>query len=218
MEDYQRIIVRERTIRVRIPGGDGPFPVVLLLHGWTGDEDAMWVFSTRLPKNALLLAPRGQYIASPGGFSWYAVTEHRWPHLDEFNSTNEQLLSLLDKAIFPQGDFDNLHLIGFSQGAAACYAFTLFYPELVASVAGLAGFMPEGALRLAQAERLKGLPAFVTHGTQDRLVPVERAREAVQLLEQAGAKVSYCEDDVGHKLSASCFRGLERFYQIHFSI
>jgi hypothetical protein len=32
------------------------------------------------------------------------------------------------------------------------------------------------------------------------------------LLELGGASVIYCEDDVGHKLSSSCFRGMETFF------
>jgi predicted esterase len=52
----------------------------------------------------------------------------------------------------------------------------------------------------------------MAHGTQDALVPVARARQARQILLEAGAQVTYCEDDVGHKLSASCFRGLETFF------
>jgi predicted esterase len=54
---------------------------------------------------------------------------------------------------------------------------------------------------------------FVAHGTRDELVPIERGRHTVQTLEQAGAQVTYCEDDVGHKLSAACFRALEAFFK-----
>jgi len=36
---------------------------------------------------------------------------------------------------------------------------------------------------------------------------------SIGLLENAGATVTYCEDNVGHKLSIKCFRGLEAFYE-----
>jgi phospholipase/carboxylesterase len=136
--------------------------------------------------------------------------------MDDFTVAVERLMELLNPAIFPQGDFGELNLVGFSQGAAAVYAFSLLYPERVSSTAGLAGFIPEGAGQFAYGERLKGLPVFVTHGTQDALVPVERGRESARVLEEAGALVTYCEDDVGHKLSATCFRGLENFYKNKF--
>ncbi|MBI3738750.1 MAG: hypothetical protein HY258_06860, partial [Chloroflexi bacterium] len=59
---------------------------------------------------------------------------------------------------------------------------------------------------------LNGKPFFVAHGTLDEMVKVEYARQSIQLLERAGAKVTYCEDEVGHKVSANCLRALERFF------
>jgi phospholipase/carboxylesterase len=131
--------------------------------------------------------------------------------MDDFIVAVERLLNCSIPRCFT-GDFGSPHLAGFV-GAAAVYAFSLLYPERVSSTAGLAGFMPEGARQFASGDRLKGLPVFVTHGTQDALVPVERGRESARVLEEAGALVTYCEDDVGHKLSATCFRGLENFYK-----
>jgi phospholipase/carboxylesterase len=173
----------------------------------------MWIFRPRLPENALIIAPRGLYKAGPGGFSWYKDLKRPWPNIDDFSTAIGRVLELLNPALFPQGNFEELHLVGFSQGAAAVYAFTLLHPEKVSSVAGMAGFVPEGAQSVSSGSRLKGLPVFVTHGTRDELVPVEKGREAAKLLEEAGATVTYCEDDVGHKLSATCFRGLESFYK-----
>jgi hypothetical protein len=43
-------------------------------------------------------------------------------------------------------------------------------------------------------------------------VTVDRARASIEVLEQAGAKVTYCEDDVGHKVSITCLRGLKKFF------
>jgi predicted esterase len=58
---------------------------------------------------------------------------------------------------------------------------------------------------------LQGKNVFLAHGTQDSLVPVDRARQAAATLQEAGADVILCEDEVGHKLSASCFRNLQDF-------
>ena len=113
---------------------------------------------------------------------------------------------------FPQADFGSIHLLGFSQGAALAYAFTLFYPGRVTTLAGLAGFLPENAENWAQREKLTGLPVFISHGIRDDVVPVADARMAARVFQESGAKVTYCEDDVGHKLGANCFRALQAFY------
>jgi phospholipase/carboxylesterase len=196
--------------RISKPEGIGPFPVILLLHGWTGDENSMWVFTPRLPANWLLIAPRGLYPAPQGGYAWHTALKI-WPSLEHFQATVDALYQWLTPAQFPAADFSELHLVGFSQGAALAYAFTLSHPERVASLSALSGFMPEGVVLEPSNRRLTGLPVFITHGTKDLLVPVDRARQAVETFDLAGAHVTYCEHDVGHKLNASCFRGLEAF-------
>lgn len=212
MED-NNITIDNWVMRMHQPDGMGPFPVILMLHGWTGDENSMWVFMRRLPKNALLIAPRGLFPSTNGGYSWQAVQSGRWPLFSEFQPSVEKIFATINQRNFPNGDFSRLHLIGFSQGAAFAYSLSLMYPERVTSLAGLSGFLPDGASTWLSVGRLGGLPVFITHGTEDERVPVSKARLSVELLEKAGASVTYCEDDVGHKLSAKCFHGLEAFYQ-----
>ena len=77
----------------------------------------------------------------------------------------------------------------------------------------LAGFVPSGLEEVIVKRPLKGKSVFVAHGTQDEMVPVDRARASIELLEKAGANVTYCEDEVGHKVSAACLRALESFLQ-----
>ncbi len=175
----------------------------------------MWVFSPRMPKDAFLIAPRGLYRSPLGGFGWHSDLEYAIPWVDDFRSAVDALQEILTPACFPTADFSNLSVVGFSQGAALAYSMALLFPQRVRTVAGLSGFMPDGAEALARNRPLQGKPVFVAHGRQDDLVPVTRARQTVDLLEQAGAQVSYCEDDVGHKLSLSCFRGLEAFLAAH---
>lgn len=207
------IELEDFTIRLRTPPGSGPHPVVLLLHGWTGDEDVMWVFADKLPKESMILAPRGLYPAPMGGYSWHPHRDGSWPWIDDFRPAVEALLQVLVPESFPEADFTQLRLMGFSQGAALAYTFSLLYPVRVMAIAGLSGFLPDGSEALARNQPLKGKPIFVAHGSQDETVPVGRARQAVEVLEAAGAKVTYCEDDVGHKLSAKCFRALETFFK-----
>ena len=206
-------------LKLRQPTGEGPFPVIGMLHGWTGDENSMWVFAGRLPRNALLIAPRGLYPSPMGGFAWHTQPSQRsqrsrlWPRVEDFDPAVEALLALLSPENFPQGDFSQLRLVGFSQGAALTFALGMQYPERVQALAGLAGFLPEGSAELAVGQPLLDKPVFLAHGTHDELVPVEKARLAATILERAGATVNYCEHDVGHKLNAACFRSLEIFFE-----
>ena len=213
----QQLEIGNILLRARLPGGVGPHPVFLLLHGWTGDETSMWIFAARLPANALLVAPRGLYDSPLGGYSWYPRQEHTWPDVHDFTPAISALVGLLSSAEFsshfPQGDISQLRLLGFSQGAALAYSFALCQALPLRALAALSGFTPDGAAKLADGRPLDSLPVFIAHGERDQLVPIARARQSVEILRQAGAVVSYCEHDAGHKLNAACFRSLQIFFQ-----
>jgi phospholipase/carboxylesterase len=226
--------LRDLVMKIRIPEGEGPHPVLLLLHGWTGDENVMWIFASRLPDNYLMISPRGLYKSPLGGYAWHEHRSNDWPAVDEFRPAVDTLVDLMQadnslqgafagtledteasKVALARADFSTVSLVGFSQGAALAYSFALLYPERVHLVGGLAGFMPDKVEDLVARQPLDRIKAFITHGTQDEIVPVEKARRSVELMQQAGADVTYCEQQAGHKLSASCFRALESFFARH---
>jgi phospholipase/carboxylesterase len=208
-----RLEINNLVIQARIPPGDGPHPVFMMLHGWTGDENSMWIFASRLPRNAILLSPRGLFDSPMGGYSWYPKLDKAWPVLNDFEAAIAVLTEVLSNLYFPKGDFSQLRMVGFSQGAALVYSFAMTRAKQLRALAGLSGFVPEGAARLTDEQPLKNVAIFIAHGKQDHLVPVERARQGVEVLQQAGAVVSYCEHEASHKLNADCFRSMQIFFQ-----
>jgi phospholipase/carboxylesterase len=209
------------TLRYRLPEGEMPHPVLLLIHGWTGDENAMWIFTSRLSPRFIIISPRGLYPAADGGFGWEPRLQRGWPNVEDFHPSVAALLTMLDglkteEYGWPfkgtQLDFSTMNVMGFSQGAALAYTLALLHPERVQRLAGLSGFLPEGIDNLVLSQPLLDKPVFIAHGKRDERVPVEKARTAARLLREAGADVSYCEEDVGHKLALSCFHELEEFF------
>lgn len=134
------------------------------------------------------------------------------PWVDDFMPAIEALFELLVPENFPGADVYQVDLLGFSQGAALAYALAFLHPQRVRKLAGLAGFLPEGCEALARNLPMKGKRIFVAHGSLDELVPIEKGRQSVAVLRQAGGEVTYCEDEVGHKLSKGCFASLEEFF------
>jgi phospholipase/carboxylesterase len=141
--------------------------------------------------------------------------ERAWPNVDEFRPAINKLNLLMENwpVSAPPADFSRFRLAGFSQGGALAYSYAMLNPQRVVALAGLASFLPDGAAAYLTEEHLQSMPVYISHGEQDQLVPVARARQAVELLEQAGAAVSYCESNIGHKLSADCFKGMEVFFE-----
>jgi phospholipase/carboxylesterase len=102
--------------------------------------------------------------------------------------------------------------MGFSQGAAMSNVLAFLYPQRIRKVGILAGFVPAELNNLVSQRPLEGKSFFVAHGTKDESVTIDRARASIEILEQAGAQVTYCEDEVGHKVSITCLRALKKFF------
>ncbi len=194
-----------------------PQRVLLLLHGWTGDENSMWTFTANFPAEYAVLAPRAPFSApkEKGGYSWREIKPSTWgsPTLDELRPPADALVSLVDQWLvalnIPDARFD---VVGFSQGGAVATLLAILYPQRIRKMGVLAGFIPKGVgdehLTL---NLLAGVECFWAHGTQDELIAFERGRESVQRMQAAGAKVHFCEADVGHRVSRECRRALDAF-------
>jgi phospholipase/carboxylesterase len=187
-----------------------------MLHGFTGDENSMWVFARDLPRHFSIIAPRAPHTAEPFGYSWRALQPGTFgrPSLEELLPAAEALIRLVDEyqasAGIEAGDFD---VMGFSQGGAMSSLLAILYPQRISKVGILAGFVPGGLEEGIQKQPLAGKKIFVTHGTKDDMVPIDRARASIGLLEQAGASITYCEDDVGHKVSLNCMKALRSYLE-----
>jgi len=202
------------TVRVR--RGSQPTPrLLLMLHGWTGDENSMWVFVRNFPEDLWILAPRAPYVAEEGGYSWREPRPgtRGWPTFDDLQPAADAVMQLVDEfSLSNSVTVPSFDVVGFSQGAALTNLLLLHYPQRIHRAGVLAGFMPGGTDQLIQAQPLKGKSVFVAHGTQDQMVSIERAQEEISLLEKAGAQVSFCEAEVAHRVSADCLRALQSFF------
>lgn len=194
------------TYRVR-PGSGGPS--ILLLHGYGGDENVLWVIESALPKNGLMAAPRGLFGAEGGGYAWVENNLGPGGTLHDFDQVRLALTrwiaTLERKHGLIAGD---TYLVGFSQGSALGFALAALGDIQPRGLAALAAYLPDGDLR-----RLKGLQVFWSHGMQDDRVPILRARTDVQRLREAGALVHYCESDTGHKVGIECMHALKDWLQ-----
>ena len=215
------------TLRIR-EATSQPARLLLLIHGYTGDENSMWVFARDLPSHFWMVAPRAPHPSETTGYSWRIMPGTRGhaqggafgrPHLEELMPQAEALIRLVDSYQASVGIEASperrrrIDVMGFSQGAAMANILAFLYPERIRKMGILAGFVPSGLEDYAAKRPLEGKSVFVTHGTQDDTVPIDRARASVEVLEQAGAEITYCEDDVGHKVSLNCLRALRSYLE-----
>jgi phospholipase/carboxylesterase len=214
LNDTSLISFQNWTLRIR-ESKQPSNRLMLLIHGFTGDENSMWVFGRDLPPRYWIVAPRAPYPGEPGGYSWRPIQFENMNQLslDQLRASAEALIQLVDEyAASARIDPRLFDVMGFSQGGAMSGVLAFLFPQRIRRAAILAGFVPGGLEELVSRRPLEGKPFFVAHGTKDETVPVDRARASVEILERAGAQVTYCEDEVGHKLSATCLRSLKKFF------
>ena len=210
----QLIEFEDWVLRIR-PTTHKPARLMLLLHGFTGDENSMWVFARDMPSDYWMVAPRAPHFIEPSGFSWRPHLPGTFgrPSLEQLRPSAEALINLIDVYSASAGiEAKSFDVMGFSQGAAMSNLLAFLHPQRIRKTGILAGFVPSGLEELVPQRPLLGKPFFVTHGTKDEMVTIDRARASIALLEQAGAQVTYCEDEVGHKVSVTCLRALREFF------
>ncbi|HZC29505.1 MAG TPA: hypothetical protein VE269_07165 [Gaiellaceae bacterium] len=188
-----------------------PQGALVLLHGRGADElDLFPLLDLFDPERRLVAAtPRAPLALPPGGWHWYAFRAVGFPDPETFGAVYPAAAQWLDAFLADRRlTHDRVVLGGFSQGAVMTYALGLGQgrPRPAALVA-LSGFVP--AVDRFELDLSTPLPPVaIGHGTLDPIIPVEFGRAARDLLEAAGASVTYHESPVPHTIDPGLARKL----------
>ena len=134
------------------------------------------------------------------GFAWTA------PGGDRGQEQADEAESLLDRLLeevlrFYDLETPDVLLSGFSQGGMMTYRRGLTTDEPFAGLAALSARISDpGALQL-RLNSHRDLPIFVTHGTQDAVIPVSAGRESMEFLRDEGYDPEYHEYPMGHEIT-----------------
>lgn len=201
-----------------VPEGDGPFPTILAIHGFGASaNDLLGLAPFLRGGEALMVCPQGPIGVGlpdrPGvviGFAWFPLASGRPPEASDVLRATRQLESFVDQALerYP-ADRRKVLLMGFSQGGVLAYDLFLRQPERFAGLAALSSWLPsELAAQAPPGEAHKNLPVLVMHGSEDPMIPVERARESRDALLPYGVSLTYRELGMGHEISPDALRTL----------
>jgi phospholipase/carboxylesterase len=203
---------------VHAPAGDGPFPTLLLLHGWGANaHDLLGLAPMIHGGNALVLCPQGPVSFSIGGglrgYGWFPLVPGAPPDPAAFRSGADALRAFLDEALerYPI-DRERLAVAGFSQGGAMAYDLVLREPALFKGLIALSSWLP--AVLAEHAERKPehdGLPVLIVHGTRDAMLDVEKARESREAIRPFGVALTYREFDMGHEVGREALQLILRW-------
>ena len=165
--------------------------LLIALHG-LGDSTAgyRWMPSAlRLPwLNYLLVNAPDDYY---GGYSWYDFAGNPGPGIER---SRKLLFALLDAQRANGFPTDETVLFGFSQGCLMTLDVGFRYPQRLAGLVGVSGYVHEPARLLQELSPVaKEQRMLFTHGTQDPLIPCAEVRQQVDGLKAAGLNITWRE-------------------------
>jgi len=173
--------------------------LLVVLHG-LGDsmEGYRWMpRALGLPwLNVLLVnAPDSYY----GGWSWYDFAGNPGPGIERSRALLTILLDDQRSAGFPS---EQTVLFGFSQGCLVTLDTGLRYPQRLAGLIGISGYVhePEALLNDLSAPA-RETPVLITHGTDDRVIPFAAVREQVNVLKADGLHIEWHEFVKDHTIA-----------------
>ncbi len=189
MLETEFIPAREKTSR----------RLLIMLHG-LGDSLAGYRWlpeALDLPSlNYLLVNAPDTYY---GGFSWYDFMGDIAPGVARSRKLLFDLLEAQAKAGFPSGQ---TFLGGFSQGCLMAIEVGLRYPEPLAGIIGVSGYVcePERLVgELSPVGRKQRL--LITHGVVDPMIAIAMVKEQILTLKAAGLDLEWREFMKGHTIA-----------------
>ena len=184
--------------------------ILVIFHGYGADEFDLLPIASQLDPDLLIVSIQAPIKLNWGGYAWYELTQtpNGLCGDDQSRKRSEELLMAeLPSIIAKEGGNPNqVYLMGFSQGAAMCYSvigrYDLSELELtVRAVIIMSGYIPEDVKEPLRKKDLSRIPFFLSHGTDDELIPPIAMQKAKAILEEAGAKTFAKEYETGHGLT-----------------
>ncbi len=194
--------------KVRPPKTEVENPnLLLLLHGYGSNEEDLYSFAEELPDELLIVSARAPYEMGYGSYAWYAINftaeNEKFSDLDQARSSLKLIHDFIDE-IQQKYSVNKTFILGFSQGAILSYALSLNYPNKVAHVIALSGYMNVDLFPKVISTDI-ATDYYVSHGSVDQVIPVSWARKSPELLTKLSLSHEYSEYPVGHGVAPQNF-------------
>ncbi len=192
------------AFRERQAAGDAS-GLLVLHHGRGADEHDLLPLADALdPARRLhVVTPRAP-LTVPGwpGQHWYVVPRVGFPDPHSFHDAYTSLARLHDELWQRTGIPPSRTVLGgFSMGAVMSYALGLGAERPApGGILALSGFIPTVDGWAPQLNGREGVRAFLAHGSEDPVIPVEFGRSARDQLSAPGLEVEYHEFAGGHQV------------------
>lgn len=206
------------------PTGAAPVASVIVLHGLGADGHDFVPICDELDLSAVG-AVRYVFPHAPvrpvtvnGGYrmrAWYDILGTEIDRREDEPGLRLSLGAvhrLIDREVERGIAPGRIVLMGFSQGCAMTLLAGLRYPERLAGLAGLSGYLPLAATTAAERHAANAdVPVFLAHGSADPVIPIARGRASRDALAALGHAVDWHEYAMPHSVCAEEVVDLNRW-------
>ncbi len=209
---------------VEIETGPKPSASVIWLHGLGADghDFEALVPELRLPPKPALrfVFPHAPYrpVTINGGYvmrAWYdiAMSARGFEQSIEHIRESEKILQgLIEDEIRRGIASERIVLAGFSQGGAVALHTGLRYPKPLAGILSLSAPIPYAENLMSEVSPANTtIPVFMAHGTDDRMIPFDKAQQSHRLLEAHGLRHEWHAYAMGHTVIPDEIRDIARW-------
>ena len=194
------------------PAGDAVASVIIL-HGLGADGTDFLPMCDQLDLTAIgpvrYLLPRAPVrpVTINGGHrmrAWYDVLGAQLDKREDetgLRATMRQVQLLIEREVARGVPARRIVLGGFSQGCAMTLLAGLRYPQRLAGLLGMSGYLPLAASTAADRHAANAeVPVFLAHGQRDGVIGLDRAVASRDALAKLGYQVEWHEYPMEHSV------------------
>jgi thioredoxin 1 len=181
--------------------------VLLMMHGFGADERDLGGLLPYLDPEGkfVTVLPRAPHSAPPG-FSWFDLANPdpeaaRLGQLDALALLDDLLDTTCEEHGMPR---EEAIVAGFSQGGGLALMLALRRSSRPhpAGVLAMSPFAPAEAVdAIADWDAARSVPVLLQHGTDDPMIPVQRARDLAVALVEHDVPLVFSEYPMGHEVA-----------------
>lgn len=194
------------------PAGE-PVASIIILHGLGADGADFLSFGDQIDLSSVgpvrYVLPRAPVrpVTINNGYkmrAWYDVLGQQIDRREDeagLRASMREVQALIDRERARGVAANRIVLGGFSQGCAMALLAGLRYPERLAGLVCMSGYLPLAGSTAAERHDANALvPIFMAHGQRDGVIPMDRASASRDALAKLGYSVQWHEYPMEHSV------------------